>query len=128
MYPLTSLVTIAALTVYFAMVLNVGRARIKYGVKLPAIMGNEDFERVLRVQQNTLEQLIIFLPAVWIFSIYVGEKWAAIAGTVWVIGRIAYAIGYYATAEKRVIGFALTFLSSVVLLGGSAFGIVKSLI
>lgn len=128
MYPLTSLVTIAALGVYFAMVINVGRARSKYEVKLPAITGNKDFERVLRVQQNTLEQLIIFLPSLWIFAIYMGEKWAAIIGLVWVLGRIAYAIGYYAAAEKRIVGFAMTSLSSLALLGGSAFGIIKTLI
>ena len=94
MSPWPSLVTAIALLVYFVVTANVGRARAKYGVLPPAMSGNPDFERVLRVQQNTLEQLIIFLPALWIFSLFISPVWGSALGAVWILGRILYAWGY----------------------------------
>jgi len=90
--------------------------------------GDPDFERVLRVQQNTLEQLIFFLPALWLFSFYVSPLWGAGIGAIWVVGRIVYAWGYYQAAEKRAIGFGINSLSGAVLLLGSLVGIVLSLV
>ena len=77
------------------------RARGKFGVKLPAISGNPDFERVFRAQMNTLEWLPIFLPSLWLFAIYIGDGIAAALGLVWVAGRILYVLGYAKAAEKR---------------------------
>jgi glutathione S-transferase len=127
MSPLISLVTIAALIMFFVVTINVGRARAKYGIKPPEISGNPDFERVARVQQNTLEQLSLFLPALWIFAQFVNPIAAAALGTVWVIGRIIYAWGYYQAAEKRGPGFGISTLATVVLLLGSLVGIVLNL-
>jgi glutathione S-transferase len=62
-YTFPSLVTALALVVYLVLTLNVGRARVKYKVKPPIMTGEPELERVLRVQQNTLEQLVLFLPA-----------------------------------------------------------------
>jgi glutathione S-transferase len=124
MPPSVSLVTILALFVFLVVTLNVGRARVKYGIKAPNVSGNLDFERVLRVQQNTLEQLILFLPALWIFSVFVSPIGATILGVVWIIGRIIYAWGYYQAAEKRRIGFAISTLATIVLLLGSLGGII----
>ncbi len=128
MSPWVSLVTIAALIVFFVVTLNVGRARAKYGIKAPAMSGNPDFERVLRVQQNTLEQLSIFLPALWIFANFVNPIAAASLGAVWVIGRIIYAWGYYQAAEKRGPGFGISLMATSVLILGSLVGIVLNLI
>ena len=128
MYPWTSLVTIAALIVYFVVTVNVGRARLKYQVKPPQMSGNPDFERVVRVQQNTLEQLILFLPAVWLFSIFTNPIWGAGIGLVWVVGRIIFAWGYYQAAEKRTAGFAISTLATLTLLLGTLVGIVLSLV
>jgi glutathione S-transferase len=128
MLPLTSLVTALALLAYFVFTINVGRARFKYSVPVPQTTGNPDFERVLRVQQNTLEQLALFLPALWLFSFYVSEIWGAAIGTIWIIGRIAYAWGYYQAAEKRGLGFAISSLSSIVLLLGSLIAIILYLV
>ena len=122
MSPLPSLVTAIALLVYFVVTFNVGRARGKYGVKPPAMSGNPDFERVLRVQQNTLEQLIIFLPALWIFCLFVSPIWGSALGGVWIFGRIFYAWGYYQAPEKRFLGFGMASLATVLLLGGSLVG------
>jgi glutathione S-transferase len=128
MSPYPSLVTVSALLLYFVLTINVGRARYKYQVPVPQTTGNVDFERVLRVQQNTLEQLALFLPALWLFSVYVNPIWASVLGTTWIIGRIAYAWGYYQAAEKRGLGFAISSLSSIGLILGSLVGIVLTLV
>ncbi len=126
MYPWPSLVTVLALLMYFVVTINVGRARAKYGVKPPAMSGNPEFECVVRVQQNTLEQLIVFLPALWIFSLFINEIWGAAVGAVWILGRILYAWGYYQAPEKRFVGFSMASLATMVLLGGSLFGTVMT--
>jgi glutathione S-transferase len=128
MLPLTSLVTALTLLTYFIFSINVGRARFKYSVPAPQTTGNPDFERVLRVQQNTLEQLIFFLPALWLFSFYVSEMWGSVLGIIWLVGRIAYAWGYYQAAEKRGLGFAISSLSGILLLLGSLIAIILKLI
>ena len=68
---------------------------------MPAISGNPDFERVFRVQMNTLEWMPIFLPSLWLFAIYISDPVAAALGVVWIVGRILYMIGYSQAAEKR---------------------------
>jgi glutathione S-transferase len=123
MFPWVSLVTIAALILFFVVTINVGRARFQYGVKPPEMSGEPAFERVLRVQQNTLEQLVLFLPALWIFATFVQPSAAAIIGAIWVFGRILYAWGYYQAAEKRGPGFGISSLATIVLLLGSLWGI-----
>jgi glutathione S-transferase len=116
MSPLTGLITVLALLLYFVLTINVGRARAKYKVPVPQMAGDPDFERVLRVQQNTLEQIIFFLPLLWIFSYFVNPLWGAGLGAIWIMGRIIYAWGYYQATEKRGPGFAIASFSSMVLL------------
>ncbi|AFY79119.1 MAG: MAPEG family protein [Hydrococcus sp. C42_A2020_068] len=128
MSPFPSLITALTLLVYLILTINVGRARAKYKVMPPATTGDPNFERVLRVQQNTLEQLVFFLPLLWLFSIYVDPVWGSGIGAIWLIGRIIYAWGYYQAAEKRRIGFAISSLTSMALLLGSLIGISLSLI
>jgi uncharacterized membrane protein YecN with MAPEG domain len=128
MSPWPSLVTALALVVYLIVTINVGRARIKYKVMPPQMTGDPNFERVLRVQQNTLEQIVIFLPALWLFSEFVSPVWGASLGAVWIVGRILYAWGYYQAAEKRMVGFGLGTLSLFALLGGGLLGILIPLI
>jgi glutathione S-transferase len=107
MYHLTALVTCLAILAYFLTSFQVGKARQTYGIKAPAVSGNPDFERIYRVQMNTLEWMPIFLPALWLFAIYVGDAIAAAIGVVWIIGRILYLIGYAKAASKRGPGFAI---------------------
>lgn len=123
MYLYPSLVTALTLIVYQVLTANVGRARMKYKIMPPAMSGDENFERVVRVQQNTLEQLVFFLPALWLFSFYVNPLWGAVLGSVWLIGRIIFAWGYYQAAEKRVAGFAISTLSGISLVLGALVGI-----
>ena len=123
MYLYPSLVTALTLIVYQVLTVNVGRARAKYKIMPPAMSGDENFERVVRVQQNTLEQLVFFLPALWLFSFYVNPLWGAGLGSVWLVGRIIFAWGYYQAAEKRVAGFAISTLSGIGLVLGALVGI-----
>jgi glutathione S-transferase len=123
MYLYPSLVTALTLIVYQVLTVNVGRARMKYKIMPPAMSGDENFERVVRVQQNTLEQLVFFLPALWLFSFYVSPLWGAVLGAVWLVGRIIFAWGYYQAAEKRVAGFAISTLSGITLVLGALIGI-----
>jgi glutathione S-transferase len=106
----------------------VGRARYKFGVKAPAIAGQPDFERYYRGQMNTLEQLIIFLPALWSFATFVDADWAALLGVVFIVGRALYFTGYVKAAEKRSAGFGLSTLPMLVLLLGGIYGAARTLI
>jgi len=123
-----ALITLLALVVYQATGLAVGRSRFRHGVKPPSISGPEPFQRALRVQQNTLEQLVFFLPAFWMASLLDNPAVAAVLGLVWVGGRIAYAVGYLQAAEKRGPGFGISFLSSAVLLVMALVGAIRPLL
>jgi len=122
-----AIVTLGALIVYFGLGIGVGAARFKYKVAPPQTTGNENFERVYRAHQNTLEQIVIFLPCLWLFSIFVDPIWGSILGTIWILGRIAYAWGYYVQAEKRVAGFAIASLATLSLIFGTLFNLVRGL-
>ncbi len=125
-YP--ALITCLALLVYVWTILGVGQARGKYGVKAPAITGDPIFERHFRVQQNTLELLVLFLPSLWIFSRTVSPLWGLILGAVFVVGRVIYGVGYIRDPERRGPGFLLSGLSSVILLLGGLIGTVMQLV
>jgi len=116
--------TLLALILYLVTVINAGRARFKYDVPAPKIVGNDDFERIFRVQQNTIEQIVLFVPSLWLFSLFVSPLWGAILAGIWLVGRTFYAWSYYQAAEKRGPGFGISFLATAVLLLGSLVGIV----
>jgi glutathione S-transferase len=116
--PYVAFVTVAVLVQYIILGVLVGRARDRYGIAAPAVAGHEIFERHFRVQMNTLEQVVAFLPAMWIFATYVSPIWAAAAGVVFVIGRAIYARTYVRDPKTRSIGFLLTVLPTFALLIG----------
>ena len=121
MFHFTALVTCLAILLYFFTGIQVAKARQAFGIKAPAITGNLDFERVFRVQMNTLEWLPIFLPSLWLFAIYISDPIAAAIGIVWIAGRVLYLTGYSQAAAKRGPGFGIQALACDVLLLG-AFG------
>src|SRR5438445_13775512 len=121
MFHFTALVTCLAIALYFFTCIQVAKARAAFGIKAPAITGHPDFERVFRVQMNTLEWLPIFLPSLWLFAIYVGDQVAAAIGLLWIVGRIVYMIGYTQATERRSPGFFIQALACAILLFG-AFG------
>ena len=127
-YPLTGLVTILALIVYFYMSMTVGKVRTKLNVPAPAMSGPDEFMRALRVHENTMEGLILFLPALWLFAATTHDLWAAAVGVFYPIGRILYAQGYYQAANKRGTGFMIGLVSTAILLIGSAVAIINSII
>ena len=122
------IVTALAVLQFLVFGFRVGKARGRYGVKAPAITGNEIFERYFRVQQNTLEQLIVFLPGLYLFSHYFSPPAAAALGVVYLIGREVYAATYVKDPAKREIGYGLTFLPTVILVLGGLIGAVRQLI
>ena len=124
---LTALVTILAILVYFGADLRVGRARGTYKIKAPAITGDPAFERIFRSHQNMLEWMVMFLPALWLFAFYVGDRWAALVGLVWIVGRILYLVSYAQAADKRGRGFAIQAAATGVLVVGALIGILKAL-
>jgi glutathione S-transferase len=128
MYHYTALVTCLAILFYFFASLRVGRARVTFGIKPPAISGNPDFERMFRVHMNTLEWMPIFLPVLWLFAVYISDPVAAVLGLVWIGGRILYMTGYSQAAEKRNTGFGIQALAAGILLFGSMGAIVWRLI
>jgi glutathione S-transferase len=128
MYHLTALVTCLALAVYLLTSVQVARARATFGIKAPAITGNPDFERVFRVQMNTLEWLPIFLPALWLFAIYISDTIAAVLGLVWIAGRILYMVGYSKAAAKRGRGFAVQSSATILLWLGATGAILWRLV
>jgi glutathione S-transferase len=119
MYHFTALVTLLAVLIYFYSSILVSRARGKFGVKLPAISGNPEFERVFRAQMNTLEWMPIFLPSLWLFAVYISDPVAAALGLVWIAGRFLYWKGYSQAVEKRNMGFAVQSMAAVVLWAGA---------
>jgi glutathione S-transferase len=104
-YPLTAIATllIVALTFFFSF--RAGAGRLKHDVQAPAVVGPEEWNRVFRVHANTIEQLILFFPVLWIFAILVGDLHAAIAAVLWMVTRILYSQAYAADAKKRTPGF-----------------------
>lgn len=122
-----AIVVVIALLEYVVFGALVGRARGLYGVKAPAVSGHEMFDRYFRVHQNTMELLVAFVPAIWLFGLYVSPKWAALVGLVYVAGRILYLLGYVKDPAKREFGFGLSVLPIVVLLVGALWGAAKAL-
>jgi glutathione S-transferase len=119
---------VLALVEYMVMGGLVGFARTKYRIAAPALTGHPDFERTNRVHVNTLENLIIFIPSVWIFGVYLSARWAAVLGFLFVAARAVYAVGYLKAAEKRSIGAGITGLVEIVLVAGSLVGLARALL
>ena len=128
MFHFTALVTCLAILFYFFTTIQVSKARAAFGIKVPATSGNPDFERVFRVQMNTLEWMPIFLPSLWLFAIYISDPIAAALGVVWIAGRILYMTGYSQAAAKRGRGFAIQAGAAILLWLGALGAIVWRMI
>ena len=127
MTQLPALVTLLAVLLLFGTVWVVGRARGKHGIKAPAVTGHPAFERAYRVQMNTLEQTVMFLPTLWLAANYGFSGWAGIAGLVWLAGRVWYAVAYLSDAGKRGPGFALGMIAWLALLVMACIGVVRAM-
>ena len=103
----------------------VSKAREKFQVKAPAISGNEEFERVYRIQMNTIENVLLFLPAMWIYAFYLGDLGAACTGLIWVIGRTLYAVAYRTNPSKRGLGFLISMIAVLGAWLGGLYGVIQ---
>ena len=128
MFHFTALVTCMAILFYFFTSIQVAKARVAFGIKAPAMSGNPDFERVFRVQMNTLEWMPIFLPSLWLFANYISDAVAAAIGLVWIVGRILYMTGYSQAAAKRGRGFGIQAGAAIILWAGALGAIVWRLV
>jgi uncharacterized membrane protein YecN with MAPEG domain len=126
-YPLTTLAILIALLVYFGLAVVVGQARAKFGVPAPQSGGHPEFDKRYRVQMNTLEQIVMFVPAAMFAAPVLGDPITATIALVWSVGRLLYARGYYVDPAKRSLGFMLTFLPTIILIIAAAYGAVRAL-
>ncbi|MGH8187589.1 MAG: MAPEG family protein [Steroidobacteraceae bacterium] len=126
--PYVAIVTVLALIEFFWFGIMVARARATYGVHAPATTGNENFERYFRVHMNTLEQLVVFMPLMWVFASFVSPIWAAALGAVFIIGRAVYAIAYIGDPRRRTLGFALTALPMLLMMLGILIWAVRAIV
>jgi uncharacterized MAPEG superfamily protein len=125
---LVAFVAALALVEYTVFATQCGRARARYGVKAPATAGHPIFERHYRIQHNTIEQLVTFLPSLFLFARYVRADVAAALGLLFVAGRAVYARGYLADPEKRGPGFAIGAIANALLLLGGLVGALWALV
>jgi glutathione S-transferase len=122
------LVIVLALLEYIVLTGLVARARGKFGIKAPACAGHPEFERTFRVQQNTLEGLVVFLPGLWLFGTFVNPPIAALIGVTGIIGRGIYAQAYISAAEKRGPGAAICGFANMALVIGALIGVIRALL
>ncbi|NRB22744.1 MAPEG family protein [Shewanella sp.] len=120
-------IILLALVQYLLLTLKVGKSREKYKVLSPKTVGDETWERMFRIQQNTLEQLVVFIPGMLIFSHYVSSLWVVLPGVLFLIGRQVFAIAYFNEPKSRTLGFALTFFSNVGLVVAGLIGVIVAM-
>lgn len=125
---LVYLVMLLALLQFYLFGVAVGRARTTYGIAAPAVSGNADFERIYRVHMNTLEQLVVMIPAMLVYAHYINARWAAAFGLIYIIGRIVFYFGYRKAANKRSLGFTISALPVMILLAGAIFAVCRALL
>ncbi len=123
----TTFITLLAVFITFYFSLKVGSLRGKIGVNAPNCDGGDDFNRAFRVHMNTIEQIVLFLPSLWLALPVLGDLYAASAGAVWVIGRLLYSIQYMRDPNSRTLGMVLTFLPTVVLWGAAMWDVIQRL-
>ncbi len=125
---LIAIVTALALLQTFVFAFQVGQARVKHSVDAPATTGSDEFDRAFRVHQNTIEQMVIFVPSLWMFGFYVDAKIGAGVGLVFIIARLIYRNAYRGNPKGRGTGFSIGALSMMILLVGGLIGAVMSLL
>jgi uncharacterized MAPEG superfamily protein len=122
-YHWPALVTLATLLLLFGCAWYVGVARGRYQVKAPAMTGPEEFNRAFRVQMNTVENTVAFLPALWLASIYFSPRIAAVIGAVWVVARVWYALAYAREPRSRGMAYTISNIACGALIGLATWGL-----
>jgi uncharacterized membrane protein YecN with MAPEG domain len=122
-----TIIVMLALVQYIWFTMRAGARRGKLGIEAPATSGNEEFERAFRVQQNTLEQLIIFIPATYAFAHYVSAAWVLLPGAIFIVGRLMYSSTYLKEPARRGPGMGATLLANVALIVAVLIKVVPAL-
>lgn len=122
----TALVTLVAVVQTFFLSSRVGLARGKLGIEAPATTGKPEFDKAFRIHMNTVEQLVLFVPMLWLAASVVGDVWAAAVGSIWIVGRVVYASGYRKDVAKRAPGMLMTVFPTAVLAVITVWGIIQS--
>jgi len=123
----SAIVTILVILLYFYMSSVVGRMRGRHGIAAPAVMGHPEFERAFRVHTNTLAQLVVFLPLLWLATVLFRDiAWLpALFGVIFVIGRVVYMQRYMSEPKSRGPGILIGMLGIFGLLVLTIIGIVQ---
>ena len=122
-----TLIVLIALLQYVWFTIRVGASRDKHHVNAPACRGDETWERMFRVQQNTMEQLIILIPASFAFAYYVSPVWVLAPGATFIIGRFLYSAEYIKDPKTRVPGMSLTLAANAVMVIGALIGLLMGM-
>ncbi len=128
MSPLIALVVLLTVVLMSACMFAVGRARGLHGIKAPTTSGHPDFERIYRVQMNTVEASLMFLPALLVAASFGDAGWAAAFGGAWLVGRVYFAVAYAMDATRRGPGFVIALLALVALLVQGGWGVARALL
>jgi hypothetical protein len=123
---LANLILALVLLQYIYFSVMVGKARGTYGVAAPATTGHEIFERYFRVQMNTLELLVAFIPAMYAFSTYFASLYVGILGAMFLVGRFLFFFSYVKDPKSRSLGFGLSMLPVLVLIIGTLVGAIRA--
>jgi len=123
-----NLIVLLALAEYIFFIMLVGATRGKYNVAAPATTGDKQWERYYRIQVNTTEQLILFLPALYAFATYVSPTWAFWLGLVFLAGRVVYFIGYSKAGKNRMPGSLMSSFPSYIMAIGALIVLVLRLV
>ena len=124
--PYTAFATLLDMALYLIVSFNAGRARGKYDVPAPRTDGPEEYQRILRVQMNTLEQLAQHLPLLWISAYAMSDVFAGLLGFIWFFARVLYAVRYYQKANRRFKGFIIAMTCNALLMIGAFAGVIAS--
>jgi glutathione S-transferase len=120
----TPIITLLAVALYFFFATQVAVAHSKFGVRLPQTYGEPNFERMFRIQANTLEWMPTFLAPLWLCALYFNDVAAAAVGLLWIVGRVFYFLGYRRAVEGRLPGFFIQSSACMLLFLGAAIGVV----
>ena len=121
---LAALDTLLAVFVTFVLGGRVGYMRGRHKIEAPATIGHPQFERAFRTHVNTAENLVLFLPLLWIATVFYGGTIPFWLGIAWVASRLIYAWGYaQENTQMRGPGAGIGFLSLLGLLVLSAIGL-----
>ena len=121
----TALVTILAVLMTTAFGALVGSQRGKSKLSAPSVDGDETFQRAFRVHYNTIENLVVFLPVLWLSTGVIGDLWTAVIGAVWLLGRLLYQRAYMSDPSTRLIGMLLTMLPTGILSLVALWGVIR---